>query len=473
LTIDNTKKAIVIGAGTNGLSAAITLARAGLDVTIYEKNEVIGGACRSLELIKEGVVHDAGSAVHPMVLASPFFQSLPLSEYGLKLITSPAVMAHPLDDGTAVIVYKSIEQTSSNIGGTDAKAYLKLMTPMVERFQILINEIMQFPKIPLRHPFLMLNFGRRALLPAKWLAESSFKGARARAVFAGMGAHSVMGLEQVASSASGFMLTLAAHANGWPIPEGGAQKITDAMAGYFKALGGNIISGCEVKNFEQLPAHEILMIDVTPMQFSKIAASQLPDTYKKKLDKYQYGPGVFKMDWILNSPIPWKAIECNKAATVHIGGCMEDIVNAEKEVHAGRPPEKPFVFLVQPSLFDDKRARNSEQVVWGYCHVPNGSIFDMTGRIESQIERFAPGFKERIIARHVMYPSDMESDNANCIGGDITGGAQSLKKLVLPSISYKTPLKNVFMCSSSTPPSAGVHGMCGYRAALAAIRTIR
>ncbi len=470
--IINRQKAIVIGSGPNGLSAAITLAQAGLDVTVYEKNAVIGGACRSMELVRKGTINDVGSAVHPMVSASPFFQSLPLSEYGLKWISSPAAMTHPLDDGTTVNIYKSIEETAANLDGVDEKAYIKLMTPLAEHFQTLINEIMYFPKIPFRHPFLMLNFARYAMLSAKGLAESNFKGERAKAFIAGMGVHSIMNLNKAASSASGLMLAVAAHVNGWPIAQGGAQKITDAMAAYFKALGGNIVTNTEIENFEQLPVHDILLADITPAQFLKIAASQLLYAYKRKMGNYKYGPGVFKMDWILGNPIPWKADACRKAATVHIGGSLEDIVFAENEVHNGRVPEKPFVFLAQPSLFDETRTENNQHVVWGYCHVPHNSKFDMAERIESQVERFAPGFKESIVARHVMYPSDLEKDNPNLVGGDISGGSQTLKKLILPALPHKTPLPDIFLCSSSTPPSAGVHGMCGYRAALSALKSI-
>jgi phytoene dehydrogenase-like protein len=466
------KTAIVIGSGPNGMAAAVTLAKAGLSVTVYEKNSIPGGACRSQELVIKGVLNDVGSAVHPMVSVSPFFRSLPLSDYGLKWINSPAAIAHPLDDGTAVIVYKSIEETADNLDSVDKKAYIKLMTPLAQYFQTLIDEIMYFPKIPLRHPFLMLNFGRYAMLSAKGLAECNFKGERARAFIAGMGVHSIMNLKKASSSASGLMLAVAAHINGWPIPQGGAQSITDAMTTYFKSLGGNIVCDSEITSLEQLPVHDVLLADITPFQFLKMSSSQLPETYKNKIENYKYGPGVFKMDWIVSKPIPWKASDCLKAATVHLGGPLEDIVAAENDVHNGIVPEKPFVFLAQPSLFDSTRADNNQHVVWGYCHVPHNATFDMMERIESQVERFAPGFKASIIARHIMYPFDMESDNPNLIGGDISGGSQSFKKLIMPSISYKTPVAGTYLCSSSTPPSAGVHGMCGYRAAMTALKNL-
>jgi phytoene dehydrogenase-like protein len=454
------------------IPAAITLAQAGLNVTVYEKNSVPGGACRSQQLIIKGVLNDVGSAVHPMVSVSPFLRSLPLSEYGLNWINSPAAIAHPLDDGTAVTVYESIEETADNLDSIDKRAYIKLMTPLAKHFQTLIDEIMYFPKIPLRHPFLMLNFGRYAMLSARGLAESNFKGGKAKAFMAGMGVHSIMNMNKLSSAASGLMLAVAAHVNGWPIPQGGAQKITDAMSAYFKSLGGNIILNSEIASLEQLPAHDILLADITPIQLLKMTSSHIQGKYKNKITKYKYGPGVFKMDWVLDKPVPWKADDCRKAATVHIGGSLEDIVAAENEVHDGIVPEKPFVFLAQPGLFDSTRSDNNRNVIWGYCHIPFNSTFDMTERIESQIERFAPGFKASVIARHVMHPADLEEDNPNLVGGDISGGSQGFKKLIMPSISYKTPLPHTFLCSSSTPPSAGVHGMCGYRAALAALKTL-
>jgi phytoene dehydrogenase-like protein len=472
LIVNKRKTAIVIGSGPNGLAAAITLAKAGIDVTVYEKNEVLGGACRSLELIKKGVINDVGSAVHPMVAASPFFRSFSLQQYGLKLIHSPLVMAHPLDDGTAVAVYQSLDDTAANLDSSDSKTYLNLMKPLVSNFQTLVEEIMQFPKIFLRHPLLMLNFGMRALSSARGMAETGFKGERARAFLAGMGAHSIMNMNKIASSASGLMLTAAAHASGWPIPVGGAQNITDAMVAFFASLGGKIITGTQIDSIEQLPVHDALLADITPLQLSKMASSRLPDDYQRRMKKYRYGPGVFKMDWILDKSIPWKAEDCYKAATVHIGGSMEDIINAENGVQMGKVPEKPFVFLAQPSLFDATRISGKEHVAWGYCHVPYYSTVDMSERIESQIERFAPGFKASIIARRVMSPSDLEKDNPNLVGGDISGGSQSFKKLIFPSIKYKTPLTNTYLCSSSTPPSAGVHGMCGYRAAQTALKKL-
>jgi len=459
-----TRNAIVVGSGPNGLAAAITLAQAGLHVTVYERNEVIGGACRSSELIQPGYLHDIGSAVHPLAVASPFFQRLTLEEHGLKWIVPKAALAHPFDDGTAVLLHSSVADTASMLDGDDEKAYRRLMEPLVNQWEEIITEVMQFPRL-FRIPMTTIGFGWHALSSATGLARNLFKGDRARALIAGLGVHSVMNLEQRGSVAAGLVLAAATHTTGWPMPEGGSQKIADALASYFIKLGGNIITGNEVKSLDQLPPYKVLMLDVTPRQLVSMAKRQLSDSYKQRLDNYRYGPGVFKVDWILDGPVPWKAKECQTAGTVHVGGYLEEINAAEKDVWNNHQPEKPFVILAQPSLFDGTRVKGNGHILWGYCHVPNNSSFDMTERIESQIERFAPGFKDRIIARHVMYPSDIQKDNPNCIGGDITGGAQSMRRLIFPEISYKTPIPNVFLCSASTPPGPGVHGMCGVRAA--------
>jgi len=464
------RPAIVIGSGPNGLAAAITLAQAGLPVTVYERNEVIGGACRSSELIKPGYVHDISSAVQPLAIASPFFRKLPLEENGLKWIVPGAALAHPFDDGTAVLLKSSVADTASMLDRADGKAYRRLMEPLVSHWEELVNEVMQLPRFSMRHPLLMLNFGKRALVSATGLARSLFDGARARAIIAGLGVHSVMDLEQRASIAAGLILGVAAHTTGWPLPEGGSQRIANALANHLTELGGSIITGTEIQSLEQLPSYKLLMLDVTPQQFLNLAGAVLPDFYKRKLRNYKYGPGVFKVDWILDGPVPWKAIECQTAGTVHIGGYLEEIATAERDVWQGRHPEKPFVILAQPSLFDPTRVKGTGHIAWGYCHVPNGSSLDMTERIEGQIERFAPGFKDRVIARHVMYPSDIQKDNPNCIGGDITGGVQSLRRMIFPVLSHETPINNIFLCSATTPPGPGVHGICGVRAAQIALR---
>jgi len=468
-----TGNAIVVGSGPNGLAAAITVAQAGLPVTIYERNEVIGGACRSSEFIKPGYIHDISSAVHPLAIASPFFRELTLEEYGLKWIVPKAALAHPFDDGTAVLLYSSVAETASMLDGADEKAYRRLMDPLVNQWEELVTEVMQFPRFSIRHPFAMLYFGRWALCSATGLARNLFDGARARALIAGLGVHSVMSLEQRASIAAGLILAILAHTTGWPLPEGGSQRITNALASHLTKLGGSIITNNEIQSLEQLPPYQLLMLDVTSWQFLNMAEQQLPGLYKRKLKNYRYGPGVFKVDWILNGPIPWKAKGCQTAGTVHLGGYLEEIAAAERDVSQGRHSEKPFVLLAQPSLFDQTRVEGSGHIIWGYCHVPNRSSFDMTERIESQIERFAPGFKDRIIARHIMYPSDLQKDNPNCIDGDIIGGAQSLRRMFLPEVSYETPISNVFLCSATTPPGPGVHGICGVRAAQFALRKLK
>jgi phytoene dehydrogenase-like protein len=462
---------IVVGSGPNGLSAAITLAETGLPVTVYERNTVIGGACRSAELMKTGYLHDIGAAVHPLAVASPFFQRLPLEEYGLKWIVPQSALAHPFDDGTAVMLNRSAAETASMLDGADVRGYQRLMDPLVRQWPELVTEVMMFPRL-FRIPLTMIGFGWHAISSVKGLTKSLFKGARARALMAGLGVHSVMNPDWRGSAAAGLVLAVAAHTTGWPMPEGGSQKIADALASYLIKLGGNIITDNEVQFLDQLPPCKILMLDVTPRQFLAMAKRQLPDSYRRRLDNYKYGPGVFKVDWILDGPIPWKVKECLEAGTVHLGGSLEEITAAEKAVWNSHNPEKPFVILSQPSLFDHTRARGGGQIVWAYCHVPNGSPFDMTGRIEAQIERFAPGFRERIIARNVIYPSDLQKDNPNCIGGDITGGAQSIRRLIFPEISHGTPIPNVFLCSASTPPGPGVHGMCGERSANLALKKL-
>jgi phytoene dehydrogenase-like protein len=464
--------AAVVGSGPNGLAAAIALAQAGFEVTVYEKHYVIGGGCRSLELIQKGYIHDVCSTVHLQVKLSPFFRKLPLQEFGLRWVTPPFALANPFDDGTAAVVSQSMSDTVATVGSVDGEAYSRLMSQPASHSQELMDEIMRFPTIPLRHPFLMLNFGRRALTSTTELARSLFEGKRARALIAGMGAHSGMELERRGSFASGLLMGITAHSDGWPFPEGGSQKTVNALAGYLTKLGGEIVTGCEVKSLEQLPSYDLLLLDVTPRQFLNMAEDRLPSSYASRLKRYEYGCGAFKCDWILDGPIPWKASECCKANTVHIGGYLEEIAAAESEVTQQKHPERPFVILTQPSLFDRSRTNGDGQIVYAYCHVPNGSTFDMSERIEAQIERFAPGFRDRIIGRHTMSTADLEKHNPNCVGGDFLGGAQSLGRLILPPISHETPIRNVFLCSSSTPPSPGVHGMCGFRAAQTAIRRL-
>jgi phytoene dehydrogenase-like protein len=453
---------VVIGSGPNGLAAAIMLARAGRRVTVYEAEEQIGGGTRSAELTLPGFLHDICSAVHPMAVSSPCFEQFPLYVHGLEWIHPDAPLAHPLDDGSAVMLERSVDATARNLG-TDGNAWRRLMEPLASGWADLRRDVLAVPRLP-HHPLLMARFGRHAIRSARGLAYALFHGGRARALLAGLAAHSIMPLEAPASAAIGLALGAAAHAVGWPIPRGGAQRIADALAGYFRSMGGEIVAATRIGS---LPDAPIVLCDISPRQLLAIAGDRLPERYRAALARYRYGPGVFKMDFALDAPIPWRAQECLRAATVHVGGAFDEIAAWEAN-YAGRP----FVLLAQPSLFDSTRAPAGKHTVWAYCHVPNGSTADMSGAIESQIERFAPGFRERILARHVMPPAELERHNANLIGGDIAGGAYDLRQMFLrptPRL-YNTPLRGVFLCSSSTPPGGSVHGMCGYYAARAALR---
>jgi phytoene dehydrogenase-like protein len=467
--------AIVIGSGPNGLAAAITLARAGRSVLVLEAKETVGGGTRSAELTLPGFVHDVCSAVHPLAVGSPFFKTLPLDRFGLEWIYPPASLAHPLDDGTAVIVERSIEATSESLG-VDAAAYRRVMKPLAADWDKLAREFLGPLRFP-HHPLTMLRFGPRALLPAATFARLAFHGERARALFAGMACHSIMPLEQITTAAFGLVLGITAHAVGWPIPRGGSQAIATALAAYLKSLGGEIVTGCEVECLDQLPPHHAVLFDVTPRQLNRIAGDHLPSSYRRKLQGYRYGPGVFKMDLALDGPIPWKAEDCARAATVHVGGTLEEIAMSERAVGRGQHPERPFVLVAQSSLFDPARAPAGKHTVWAYCHVPNRSTVDMSERIIAQIERFAPGFRDRILAQAARTSLDLERYNPNYVGGDINGGVQDWRQLFTRPVArrnpYTTPTAGIYLCSSSTPPGGGVHGMCGYFAAQAVLQTNR
>jgi phytoene dehydrogenase-like protein len=469
--------AVIVGSGPNGLAAAITLARAGRSVIVFEAKETVGGGTRSAELTLPGFVHDVCSAVHPLAVGSPFFKTLPLDRFGLDWIHPPASVAHPLDDGTAVIVQRSIEATSETMGH-DAAAYRRLLKPLTADWPKLAQEFLGPLRFP-RHPITLARFGPLALLPAATLAKIAFRGERARALFAGMACHSIMPLEQITTAAFGLMLNITAHAVGWPIPKGGSQAIANALAAYLKSLGGEIVTGYEVQCLDQLPPqnapHRAVMFDVTPRQLDRIASHHLPAGYRRKLQGYRYGPGVFKMDFALDGPIPWKARDCAQAATVHVGGTLEEIAMSERAVGYGQHPERPFVLVAQSSLFDPTRAPESKHTVWAYCHVPNGSTVDMSERLIAQIERFAPGFRDRILAQTTRTSIELERYNPNYIGGDINGGVQDWRQLFTRPVAslnpYATPTKGIYLCSSSTPPGGGVHGMCGYFAAKAVLQT--
>lgn len=464
-------RANIVGAGPNGLAAAIVLAQAGLEVQVFEAEPEPGGAARTLPLTLPGFLHDFGSAVHPMAVASPFFNSLPLRDFGLEWIQPACPLAHPLDDGTAVVLERSLDATRSNLG-EDGAAWQNLFRPLVDHWSELAPELLG-PVSPFtRHPLLMAQFGLRAFQPSTWLMRREFGLARTKALFAGLAAHSFLSLDETLSSAFALILGATAHAVGWPIPRGGAQSITNALCGYLKSLGAEIKTSSRVQNIDNLPKTDLTMCDITPQQLLKIAGSRLSDSYKHRLEHWTYGSGVFKVDYAMREPIPWRAQACARAATVHLGGTSEEIVEGEKMVRQGQHPERPFILLSQPSLFDPTRAPEGKHAVWAYCHVPNGSTFDMLPRLEAQIERFAPGFRDCVLARKIFSPPALQAMDANLIGGDITGGVSTISQLLFRPTSrvYATSALDIYLCSASTPPGAGVHGMCGFHAAKKALK---
>jgi phytoene dehydrogenase-like protein len=465
--------AIVVGSGPNGLAAAITFAQAGLSVSVLEANATIGGGARSAELTLPGFIHDICSAIHPLAAGSPFFKTLPLEKFGLDWIQPEIAVAHPLDDGTAAALHRSVDLTASSFGN-DARSYRNLMAPLARNWEKLSAEFLQpILHVP-QHPIALARFGIRALCPATLLTRLLFKNESTRALIAGIAAHSFLPLESPVSSAFALVLGSAGHAVGWPIPRGGSQSISNALANYFRELGGKIEIGRRIENLSQLPKSRVTLFDTTIWQFARITADRLPNQYRQRLENFRHAPGIFKIDYALSSPIPWKSEECRRAGTVHLGGTTDDIANAERDVVQGKVPERPFVLVAQQSLFDESRAPSGQHTLWAYCHVPFGCKIDMSQRIESQIDRFAPGFRDCIRARHAMSAADLEKSNPNLAGGDISGGATNLLQLfarpVFSPTPYRTPLRGVYLCSSSTPPGGGVHGMCGYHAARAALR---
>ena len=466
-----TLDAVVIGSGPNGLAAAITMALAGRSVRVFEAEPIIGGATRSLELTQPGFIHDVCSTVHALVALSPFLKTLPLADHGLQFAHPAAPFAHPFDDGTAVVVERSINDTAASLGDEDAGVYRDLIRPFVMRSGDLMEALLGPPG--LRHPLLMARFGLLAIRSAAALAGARFRGERARAMFAGAAAHSMVPLDYASTAGYGLGLIVAAHAVGWPVARGGSQQVANALASYLRSLGGEIVTGTRVSSLSELPASRAVLCDVTPRQFLRIAGDKAVGRYRRRMERYRYGPGVFKMDWALNAPVPWRARECARAGTVHLGGSFAEIADSERAAWEGRVHDKPYVLLVQPTICDPSRAPAGRHTLWAYCHVPNGAAADMTAAIENQIERFAPGFRDCIIARHAMPPAEMERRNANLVGGDIGGGASDLSQMFMRPVfsldPYATPVDGVFLCSSSTPPGIGVHGMCGHYAARAAL----
>jgi phytoene dehydrogenase-like protein len=462
--------AVIVGSGPNGLAAAITMARAGKSVAVVEANDQIGGGVRSAELTLPGFVHDVCSAVYPLALGSPFFRSLPLGQHGLEWIQPPAALAHPFDDGTAVIVERSVEASAVRLGD-DAASYRRVFQPLVNRWGELDIDLLGPLRFP-SHPLSLMRFGVSAIKPAWRFAENLFHGDPARALFAGLAAHSMLPLESWGSAAFGLVLGITAHALGWPIVRGGAQHLSDALTDYLRSLGGEVFLNRPVGSLEELPTSRVVLCDITPRQLLKIARVSLTPRYRDQLKKFRYGMGAFKMDWALSAPVPWKARECKWAATVHLGATAHEIASSERAAWHGYLATKPFVLVVQPSLFDGARAPRGRHTLWAYCHVPNGSEIDMTERIEAQIERFAPGFRDTVLARCVSPPAELERRNANLVGGDINGGAPSLGQLFFRPTRklYSTTKPGLYLCSSSTPPGGGVHGMCGYFAAQRALR---
>ncbi len=470
-------RAIVIGAGPNGLAAAIVLAQAGLAVEVYEAESEPGGAVRTLPLTLPGFLHDFGSAVHPLAVGSPFFNSLPLASYGLEWIHGEAPFAHPLDDGTAAVMERGLADAEKELG-PDGRSWRRMMQPLVDGWKEFsegcLGPLLRVP----RHPFLMARFGLLAAQPARMLAAGHFTGTRARALFGGLAAHSVLSFDRPFSSAAGLMLGAAAHAVGWPIPRGGARSITSALVAHLEALGGTLHTSrrIDAQSLRELDGDGVLtLFDTSPRALLAIAGNRLSRGYQRTLQRFQYAPGAFKVDYALSEAVPWKAAECRRAITVHVGGTFEEIAAAEDAVAHGRHPEKPFILTAQPTLFDPSRAPLGKHVFWAYCHVPNGSTVDMTAQIEAQIERFAPGFRDCVLDRRVSAPNALESMDANLVGGDVGGGAYTVRQLLLrPGIrSYSTGTPNLYLCSASSPPGGAVHGMCGFHAAKLALRRLK
>jgi phytoene dehydrogenase-like protein len=465
--------AVVVGSGPNGLAAAILLQQQGLQVLLIEGKDTIGGGLRSAELTLPGFVHDVCSAVHPLAVASPYFKTLPLADYGLEYLYPTYAAAHPFDGGTAAFLDQSISTTAQQFG-VDERAYADIMESVTQAWPLIDKDTLgplHFPE----HPLAMAGFGLKALSAATTFVKR-FKTTEARGLFGGMAAHAIQPLSNLSTSAIALVLMAAGHLKGWPVPKGGSAAIANSLAGYFTSLGGTIETGTYITSLAQLPSAKAVLFDVTPKQLLQIAGHKFSSLYKWQLERYRYGMGVFKVDWALDGPIPFTAAECRQAGTIHLGNTFEEIAQGELATSKGRQSDKPFVLLAQQSLFDASRAPEGKHTAWAYCHVPNGSTQDMTNAIEQQVERFAPGFRDRILAKHTMNTAQVEAYNANYIGGDINGGIIDLGQLFTrPALRwspYKTSEKGLYICSSSTPPGGGVHGMCGYSAAKKALHEV-
>jgi phytoene dehydrogenase-like protein len=458
---------VVVGAGPNGLASAIALAREGLSTLLVEAEDTAGGGARSLPLTIPGYLHDVCSSVHPLGLASPFFRTLGLEKHGLSWVHPPCALAHVLRDGTAVLVERSVDATAAQLG-RDRGVYRRLIEPFVERFDELLPMILGPLGVP-SSPLLLARFGLAGLRSMRGIAEARFSDPQGPAMLAGIAAHAMVPLEGRATASFGLVLAASAHAVGWPIARGGSQAITDALVSCFRELGGEVLTGHPVERLDQLPSARAYVLDVTPRQLLRMAGDRLSALYRARLGRFRYGPGVFKMDWALDGPIPWIDPACGRAATVHLSGDLDDVAATEAAVHSGRLLEQPFVILVQPTLFDPSRAPSGKHIAWAYCHVPHGSAVDASALIEGHIERFAPGFRDLVVARATKNAMQMEQYNANYVGGDINGGISDLGQLFFRPMArpdpYATGAPDVFLCSSSTPPGGGVHGMCGHHAA--------
>ena len=468
--------AVIIGSGPNGLAAAVYLAREGASVLVIEGHDQIGGGTRTAELTLPGFHHDVCSAIHPMGVASPFLKTLPLDRFGLEWIHPEIPLAHPFDDGSAAVLLRSIGETAANFDAASGKNYRRLFEPLMGGFDETLIDLLA----PLRwpgNPLGMMQFGLRALPSAMEAARVWFSDEKARALLAGNAAHSLLPLDRLlATNAIGLMLMLAGHACGWPVAKGGSGRITDALAAYLRSMGGVIETGRRIRTMGDLPEAKAYLFDTSPSALADIAGERLPESYRRRLRRFRHAPGVFKIDYALDGPVPWRAEACRRAGTVHVGGGIDEIVISERDANRGTHAERPFVLTAQQSLCDESRAPVGKETFWAYCHVPAGSTVDMTSTIERQMERFAPGFRDRVLARHTMNCADYERYNPNLIGGDIVGGMSDWRQLLMRPVvrakPHTTPDPAIFICSASTPPGAGVHGMCGYWAALDAMGII-